>query len=366
MANLDRKAIDTQRALANLPPLTDAEWASLSGNGHSDAEKKAIEDKKKEEEEAARKKAESDKNNPPEVKKPTDEEMFAMISEQTGRTIKSWEDLKPKEAEVDEETRRQERESDKISWGLKNKKFKTKELENFITDSKDNVALVKRLRHQQALKENPNITEEEFEAEFADEFGMESGPETRRHKNGQAAINRIAKDILSESYGHILNLENEYSAYERQQQATRQREQKIKEGAKAYSDTLEKIRGDLKKMKFQMPDAEEYEVEILDESINNALSMMSESSWAAQQILKGFTYENLKEVAFTMVVKDNLPLIADQMATQKFRRQAAGSKGIIRQQHQRTAEEVELSPQAQVLKGLIDEDKQKNQPAATS
>lgn len=366
MPLFDRAAIDKTRALNNLPPLTDEEFASLSGNGHSEEEKELqqkkvneeIEAKKKEEEEL-KAKLEKEKVIPitKEIVEPTDDEVLAMIEKRTGRKIASWDELKPKAEEIDEEKAKEDREADKLSWAFKNKKFKQKDYENFITVSKDPKKLVYELRLQAALKDDPTLDEKVFQEEFDEEFGLDQKPETRRYKNGQETLTQIANSVLKSSFAPIYTLDQEYTQHEKLQNQKREREQKIKEGAPIFKQNLDKLKSELKKIPVTVSESESYEVEALDDSINRVIAMMSNPDWAENKILQGYTYEDLKNVARTTVIAENFPMLAKEVAKQYALKNAAGTKGILKIDGVGEKDDFELTEEQKVLKALNEKHK---------
>lgn len=323
---LSRETIDANRKLQGQPPISDEEFAALSNaNGSlSDEEKAKLQGKDKTDTTPP-----TPSQDPPPVtmREPSEEELMQIVAQKMGKNISSWDDLKPQE-QVDEQKLKEERDAAKISWGLQNKKIKPAELEGFNADSKNAHDLVYRLRLEAALKEDANLDEKEFREEFEEEFGLTLDKSTRRYKNGQDTLNRLANDILKTTYGSIYKLEDDFSKFETSQAAKKADEAKIKEGATAYKKTLENIRGGLKKISAQFDDKNSYEIEVLDDSIEEVLTMMSDPKFAGEQILRGYTEENLRDIAFTTVLKQNFPAIAQEIAKQHLYKHAAGTKGI--------------------------------------
>lgn len=352
MANLDRKALDAARKMNNLAPITDEEFASLKGNGQSEEEKAA--QLKLQQEEESKKKKEEKKPEPAEL---SDEELLEKVAQKTGRKLSSFDDLKEvvKEEDVDKAKVAEERESAKFAWGLQNKRFKPKEFENFIAASKDPKELVYNIRLQAAKKEDPNLDEKEFAEEFAEEFGLEAKTDSRRYKNGQDTLNRLAESVLKTTYAPIYNLENDYSSYEQTQKANAERQNKVKTATPEYKKTLDVVKGQLKKIKTKINDSDEYEIEALDESINEVVDMMSDPQWTAQQIINGYTQESLQDIAFTTILKKNWPLFANEIAKQHLKKHAAGTKGILTIGKKETEEVIELTDSQQKLATIIKE-----------
>lgn len=366
MANLNRDSINTQRKLNNQPPLTDAEWAALNGgNGDmTDAEKEALVKKAEEERlEAEKKKKEEEEANrvpdPQIVPTPlviTDDMLLQELSKR-GIKASSFDDLRNKE-EMDREKLLEERESEKLAWALKNKKVKQKEYENYISASKNPEALVYQLRLQVAKKEDPALSEDVFKAEFEEEFGIDQPATSRRHKNGQDTLNRMAEAILKNNFSSIYNLESDYSSFETSQKQKAAQQAKIKDGAPAYKTTIDKVFSNLKKIKTQFSEGDVYEVEVLDDSLASLKAQMSDSDWASQQILAGYSEETLTELAYTSLLRNNFPVFAGIIARQYLEKHAAGTKGIPPTGKTKKDEgEVNLSPQHEILKNLIETNK---------
>lgn len=367
--SVNRDTIDQHRKLQSLPPLTDEEFAALNGGGGSDEEAKlkAEEDEKKKLADAS-KPADQPKDviqSPPATPQLSDDEIMKIVAQKTGRNVSSWDDLKNKEV-VDEEKKKEERDSNKISWGLQNKIVSKKEYEGFISDSKDPIDLVFRHRLQEARKEDPTIDEKEFKEEFDEEFGLTSGEDTRRFKNGKKTLQHLAEGILKTTYSSIYQLENQYSSYESAETSKAEKFAKVKEGAPAYKKTIENIKGQLKKIKHQFSETDSIEVEALDETINEVVNMMSDPDWAAHQILKGYTEEELKDIAFTTVLKKDWPTIVNEISKQYLNRHAAGTKGIpvVHAVGDYPEGGLELTDAQKALKGLIEADKPKQPEGA--
>lgn len=364
---LDRSAIDKARALQNLPALTNEEFASLEGNGMSQEEKDAqakllLEQKEKDDAAAAETERlrllEEEENKKPKVREMSDEEIMEVVARKTGKKVASWDDLKGKE-EVDEEKKKEERDSAKISWALQNKIIKKSELENYFADSKDPKELVYRLRLQEAKKEDPNTDEKEFREEFEEEFGLDQAETSRRFKNGQDTLKRLSAAILKSTYGSVFEMDEKYSQYEQGQMTHAEQQKKVTEGAPAYKKVLDGVKSKLKKIKTQVTEGEEYEVEMLDESIDKVITMMSDPQWAAQQILKGYTEEEMQQTAWNVVLAENFQFIANEIKKQALLKKAAGTKGIVKIGERSNETQEVLTPEQEILKGIIEANKQK-------
>lgn len=354
----NREAIDQIRKANGQEPISDAEFSALSGQP-------VIVDKVEEGKDGDENK---DKPEPAKVETPvakeySEEELMEMVSAKAGRKITSWDELKPKPEELDAERQKEERETNKFIWGLQNKVIKKEENEAYIQDSKDIQQLVYRQRLQAALAEDPNLSEDEFKSEFEEEFGINAAEGSRRNKNGKDTLNRLAGEILKSTYSGIYELESKYSQFEQQSKAQKEREAKIKEGAPAYKQALDSVKAELKKIKAEINPEESFEIEAIDEDIDQVVSMLSDPEWASEQILKGTTKEQLKDIAWTALLKQSFPKLALQVAKQYHLKKAAGTKGIIKMNTGGEGEEYQLT---EAQKVLVDLHKQNNPELAGS
>lgn len=348
--SLDRSVIDANRKLQGLDPISDEEFTKLTGgtpptppnNDTPPAGTEVIKEV---------------------LREPTEEEMFKMLSEKTGKTVSSWDDLKDKEI-VDEEKKKEERETNKLSFGLQNKIISKKEYEGYIADGKDARDLVYRYRLQEAQMD-ADFDQKTFDEEFNEEFGLEEKTDSRRYKNGQKTLKNLADGIMRSTYASVYNLDAQYTAFENQQIAASENAKKVKAGLPAFSKALENVAKSLKKITAQFGDDEVYEVEVLDDSINQVLSLMSEPKWVESQILEGYTEASLTEIANTALLKNNWSMFAKKMIDQALLKKAAGSKGVLRIDAAGKIEEDMLTDEQKVLKSLIEQEKQKQaSPAA--
>lgn len=363
MATLDRQALDKAREINNLPPLTDQEFSSLSGNGHSEEEKKAleIEAKKKEDEaNAAKLKEEEEKKNkenptPPALRELTEEEILKIVSERTGKKLSSWDDLKPKE-EVNAEKAAEEREVEKLNYGVKKGLVTMNEWKNYTNDIKDPIKLAIDQYVAEAKKDDPSITDEELQAELNERFGLDD-KESRKFKRGQKELALLGENIIRNKYQKVFSLDNEYDNYENNQKVKKETETKIKSGLPDYNKTMSTVKTELKRIKTQVGEGEEYEVELLDESIDNIINMMSDPSFVSQQIIKGYTKDELKDIAWTALLKNNFPFLVKEMNKQYLLKHAAGTRGIPKVGDTVKDEDYVLTSEQQILKSIIEENK---------
>jgi len=289
-------------------------------------EKEATAKKKADEEaEAARIEAEKSKNQSSEI---DDAKVLEYLQKNKGLKIDSFDALKPKPTDEDLKREQEQREADKLSWGLKNGKFKKQDFENYIADSKDPKNLIYNSFAAKVKKSNPEISSDEIKEQFKERFGLDKDPESWQYQQGQEELNLMSTQLLNKQYGSILNLDSDYSAYEKgihQQQST---QAKIIANAPAYKRDVENVFSGLTTYKTTI-DKEEFEVPIPADFVERAKAYFLHDNTAADQIQKGWTKENIEEVAKNMLLIENRDFFSQEIAKQYHKNKAKGTHGLI-------------------------------------
>lgn len=239
----------------------------------------------------------------------------------------SLDDLK-KKPEEDPVLTAEKREADILSYGLQKGKFNKKKYESFIKDSSDLQNLVFQHELEEAQKEDADLSLEDFQAEFAAKYGMDTESGTRKNKAGQKNLSIIGNQILQGKYKDIYDTEGEYSTFENNQKVKSETEKKIIAGAPVYKKSLDNVFANLKKITAKVSEEEIYEIEALEESLTNIRSMMEKPEWAAQQIMNGYTEEDLQKMAYARFVTDNLPFLMQEVVKQDRKKTQKGTRGI--------------------------------------
>ena len=346
MAKQDRFAIDKAREINGQPPLTDVEFEALE-NGTPLPEPEKIDP-------VTLQKIEPEIKPEPEVKmrEMSDDEMLEAVAKKTGRSFTSWDELKPSEKEIEKKQNEEEREADKLSWALKTKKFNNKQYEAFISDSKNPKDLVLAQYIAEALAEDSSLKEDDIEAEFEEKFGLDQEKSSRAYKQGQKQIAILSERILRANYAPILNLENDYISFEKQQQNEQGRIAKIKSGIPAYNKTVDDAVAKLRKIKTQFNPEEEYEVEALEESLTEISAMLRSEDFVASKIINGYTSEEIAQIAHSAYLTQNFSTITKKIVDQALLKKAKGVRGIVPVGNLKGEQEYNLTPEQEILVGL--------------
>lgn len=311
--------VNALRRMKGEEPLTELpseEGNSGTGNegglGESGQQNTAVEDKNKINEPA-----------------PITDDVILKYLQQKGITVNSLDDLNKPKTEADIEKQAEDRENAKLTYGLNKGLFNRKTHEQFILDKSNKQQLVFVQYYQEAKKEDPELSDEDIQSEFASKYGLDSEPTTRKHKRGLQEIEILGDIILKNKYNNIYKLDGEYDTYEKQTLTQKEFERKLLSEAPNYKKTVDDVFGELKKITTKFSDDESYDVDILDDAIVGLKEKFLDKNFIAQKISEGYTKEELKEVAFTAILKQNWPLIAKEIANQAILKQQKGVKGIM-------------------------------------
>lgn len=228
----------------------------------------------------------------------------------------------------------EEREAQKLSYGLTKGLFNKKDYETFVTDSNSKESIVFAQYLQEAKAEDPALTDDEIKEEFVSKYGLDAEPNTRKNKRGQEEINLISEKILKNKHKKIFEADSAFSQYEDQAKEASEYQKNITSKAPAYKQTIEDVFGDLKKItaKFKQDDSgdeESYDVDLVAENINSLKEKYLQPIAIENAINAGLSKEVIARAAYNEMLASNFPYIAKEMINQALRKKQAGVKGII-------------------------------------
>lgn len=257
----------------------------------------------------------------------TDDAVLKYLQEK-GISVNSLADLNKPLTEVDLAKQADDRESAKLTYGLNKGLFNRKTHEQFILDKSNKQQLVFAQFYQDAKKEDPELTDEDIQSEFATKYGLDSEPDTRKYKRGQQEIDILSDIILKNKYQNIYKLDNEFDTYEKQTTTQKEFERKLLAEAPVFKKQVDDVFSELKKITTKFSEDESYEVEVLDESLNSLKEKFLDKDFVAQQISKGYTKEEIKGIAFNALLSQHWPVFAQEIVKQALYKQQKGVRGI--------------------------------------
>lgn len=274
--------------------------------------------------------AEEEKNKIPQPRELTDEELLAIASKKAGREIKSWDEFKPKQEEIDKEKEQEKRDANKLSYGLQKGLFNKNTYESFIADSKDRIGLVYRAELEDA-KANDTAWDEdkekEFKAEFDEKFGLELDPTSAQYKRGQKRISVIADSLLKSTYAPIYNLESEYGKYESGVNAQKETQQKILAQAPIFKQDVADVLSELSTVEISFG-SEKYPILVSKEIRDSVNEILLDENFVKSQILEGHKKETLSKIAYNLIITQNFDTLSFEAAKQYRAKHEKGVRGI--------------------------------------
>lgn len=247
-----------------------------------------------------------------------------------GIAVNALGDLTPKPTPEDEAKKLEEKESAKLTFGLKKGLFNRKEYESYVSDRKDRINLVFRAELEDAKAadaEWDETKEADFKAEFEEEFGLSSDPSSVKYKRGQKKLAVLSETLLKDTYGSIYSLDNEYNKYESSENTKKATEQKIIAAAPVYKNDVTAIVDAMSKVSIPIFGTS-YEVAVKPEILKGIKDLMLDNDFSVSQILNGYTKETASEIANTLLFSKNFNYLMEEAAKQYRLAHEKGVRGI--------------------------------------
>ena len=294
------------------------------------AEATAAEVKKKEDEEAAKLQKEKEeleaKNKPAEL----NDDVVLNYLKSKNINVSKLEELAPKPAEEDKIKKQEERDSEKLTYGLKKGLFNTKQYESFIADSKNKTELVFNAELAEAKKEDPDWNddkEKEFREEFNDKFGVNADPSSRKFKSGQNQLNIISDSLLKSTYSSIYKLDSEFDRHEQELNSKKEFQQKVLAQAPIYKQDVETIVAGLSKISVPLG-GENFDVDVSKEYQEDIKNLLLDQDFTTAQIKKGHTKEGLQDIATNLLKTKYFNELSHEAAKKYLDKHQKGVRGI--------------------------------------
>jgi len=281
--------------------------------------------------EAERVRLEAEKNKPA-ISTPdlTDESVLAYLKSKN-INVASLTELSPKKNEDDAQKIADQKENEKLSFGLQQGLFKRNEYESFISDRKDRVGIVYRAELEDAKQSDPDWTEEkeaEFKESFDAEFGIGLDPTSAKFKRGQKKLATISDAILRETYAPIYSLDSKYSEFDSRRQSQQQEQQKILTEAPKYKEDVDAVMNDFVKIPVSMGKDGTFDVPVSQTIRDGVKELLLDETFVRQQILAGHKKENIASVAKNIIISQNFHELAHEAAKLYRLKHEKGTRGI--------------------------------------
>lgn len=256
-----------------------------------------------------------------------DDVLIKALRKKTGKEISSLDEfLNPKKEETPEEleAKANQREKNKITFGLQNNKITTKEIESFIEDSKNPESLAFSFFAASQKELDSTLTADEIQERFEERYAINEDKESAAYKLGQKEIAFIADNILSKKHANYLSLEKEYAAHEKNTQSESEYRNSIIKQAPQFKKDVEAAAEKIRKIKISG-----YEVELDSDILTSYKNQMLTPEYSEKAIANGWSLEELESAMLNSAIIDNLDGIVSGVLEADRLKNQAGLKGIV-------------------------------------
>lgn len=261
-----------------------------------------------------------------------DDKILAYFKSKKGKEYTSLDELINPKVELTPEqilAEKEKREDEKLAFGLKSGIFSKKELESFVTDSKNPTDLVYAAYHTSQKAIDDTLKDSDIKAEFEQKFGLDlEDKENRDYKAGQLLLKNIADNLIRVKHSKILNLENDYSVYENTATQQKSVEAKIVVQTPLYKRDVEQIKNEIGTVKLPVGKGETFETTLSPSVVENVISKMLDKDQVEKRVKNGWNKEDIKQLAQTTGIIQDLPNLMQKYADAQILKIQAGSRGV--------------------------------------
>ncbi len=158
----------------------------------------------------------------------------------------------------------------------------------------------------------------------------------------------MSDKILRTRYKNIYAADANYLQHETTENEKLTRARTVLAKAPAYRQEVENVFNGLKKIAVPVSDTESYDIEVPEASINAIKALFLDPDNAAKEILKGYTADSLRDVAYTALLRENVGHFAAEVGKRYHLARQAGVKGIP-----------PAGPQSRTAKRVLSDDQKK-------
>lgn len=282
-----------------------------------------------------------------------EEKVLAILSKKAGKQITSLDEvLNPKKVETIEEPvlSEQERENAMVAFALQNKKISKKEIESFITDTKDLQSVAYNFFAENLKELEPDLTDKQIMARFEEKYAINEDEDSKEFKMGQREMNFVANTLINQKHAKYIGLNTEYSSFEQAQLAEKARQASILQKTPQFKRDVEEVTQRLRKFKLGGHD-----IEFGDDIIQEYKDEVFASAHSEKIIEKGYSLDGLEKAFRDRMLLDNIDSIFDKVLDADRLKNQAGTRGIIppkNQQKQKVYTDQQVKQEEELQKRL--------------
>lgn len=236
----------------------------------------------------------------------SDEELIEIINKKKGISLKSFDELLPKE---DPAVAAEKRDAKKIATAFEKGWMKKSEYENYISDRNKKEDIVFSDFAEYAKSINPDIADDEIKYDFDDAYGLSSDEDSLRYKIGQRKIEQMSELLLKKKYASYFDIDNKFSQYESELTQREQEEKNIISQAPAFKKNVEDAIVSFSKMTFSVDDKTSYEVEIPKDVLDSVKKSFLDKDFVINSVKSGMDKDDIRGSMEIALMKQSLPTI---------------------------------------------------------
>lgn len=319
---IEKEAADKVKADADLIQ----QEATRIANEKLEADKQALQKLQKEKEDKERKDAE-ELERKQKLESASDEELRQLLKGR-GIEVEDLAQLKPVKTEAQLAQEAEQREASKVAYGLQNGLFSKKEYDSYSADINDVEQVVFNDFAADQLSADPTLKPEEIKDLFEERFGLTSEEGSAKRKRGDKEIGTLGRQLINAKHAKILSLDTQFDNFETSEKQKRAEANKILAGAPVYKKDVYDVFDELKTVKVDFGNNEEYEVEVSTDILDELKNQHLVTEFAAAQIKGGWDKGRMKETAELAALKRDFPAITKKIAEKYHLAHTAGTHGI--------------------------------------
>lgn len=236
----------------------------------------------------------------------SDEELIELINKRKGISLKSFDELIPKE---DPAIAAERREAKKMAFAFEKGLIKKSEYENYISDLNKKEAIVFSDFAQYAKEVDPELSDEEIKDEFNDLYGRNADEGSSKYKIGQRKIEQLSETLLKKKYASYFDIDNKFSQYESELSKKEQEDKNILAQAPLFKESVEEAVKTFSKMTFAVDDKTSYEVELPADVLDSIKKSFLDKDFVVDRIKSGMGKDEIKGALEIAVLKQSFPTI---------------------------------------------------------
>lgn len=291
------------------------------------AEQKEAERLEAERVEAERVKAEADKNKVGGTVDLTDDELMAILKKRGAVASSIEELLKPAEI-ADPVKAAEKREADELAYGLTNGLFNRQEYDNFVSDMKDVNNLVYAEFYADTKEGNPELKDDEIQAEFLSQYGLDKEKDSYQFKRGLKQIKERAKALVQGKHSKIIGAKDAFSKNEQTTKAATETQKKIATALPGYRQDVETTIAELKKLTIPFAENENLELDVAEEDLSAIKADLLTPEYYGKLLSGEYSKDGLKQTIVAGFLAKNFTKLTVAVAKKYLDAKKAGTQGI--------------------------------------